>query len=80
VELQTLREILGWSVVVNFGLLLLWLAMFTWARGFLKGLHGRWFTLEDANFDAIHYGLMGAFKIGIWLLLLAPWLAIHIVT
>ena len=39
----------------------------------------RWFALPDASFDAIHYGGMAAYKIGILLFNLAPlaalWLA-----
>ena len=46
------------------------------ARGWMRRLHGRWFKLPDATFDAIHYGGMAAYKIGILLFNLAPLLAL----
>ena len=45
-------------------------------REWMRGLHGRWFKLPDATFDAIHYGGMAAYKIGIMLFNLAPLLAL----
>jgi hypothetical protein len=41
--------------------------------------HGRWFKLPLEKFDAIHYIGMGRFKIGIFLLNVAPYLALRIV-
>ena len=42
------------------------------ARDAIRSLHGRWFRLDDQHFDAIHYGGMAAYKIGIFLFNLAP--------
>jgi hypothetical protein len=42
-------------------------------------LHGRWFRLSPEQFDAIHYGAMAVYKIGILLLNLVPYLALRIV-
>nr|WP_218154542.1 hypothetical protein [Nitrosomonas eutropha] len=43
----------------------------------MRGIHGRWFHLSDSTFDAIYYGSMAAYKIGIILFNLAPLLALY---
>ena len=42
-------------------------------------LHSRWFQLSRQQFDIIHYGGMGIFKLGIILLNLVPYIALRIV-
>jgi len=74
-----LCRFLLWSLAFNYAVLLAWVIFFISARGALRRLHGRWFALPEATFDAIHYGGMAAYKIGILLFNLAPlaalWLA-----
>ncbi len=74
-----LCRFLLWSLAFNYAVLLAWFLAFVTARDALRRLHGRWFALLDASFDAIHYGGMAAYKIGILLFNLAPlaalWLA-----
>jgi hypothetical protein len=64
------------STLVNYAVLVAWFLLFVNARGWMRRLHGRWFALPDATFDAIHYGGMAAYKIGILLFNLAPLLAL----
>jgi hypothetical protein len=49
-----------------------WFLALIGARGWLYGLHSRWFRLSSDSFDVIHYGGMAAYKIGILLLNLVP--------
>jgi hypothetical protein len=77
--IEILRNALGWSTVINFGVLILWLLFITLARGWTYRLHRRWFKISEEAFDAIHYAGMGLFKIGVWLLNLVPYLALRIV-
>lgn len=74
-----LCRFLLWSLAFNYAVLLTWFIVFISTRGALRRLHGRWFALPEAAFDAIHYGGMAAYKIGILLFNLAPlaalWLA-----
>lgn len=65
-----------WSLIANYAILLVWFLVFVFARGWIQRLHGRWFRLSDASFDAIHYGGMAVYKIGILLFNLAPLLAL----
>jgi len=79
-SIDTLRELLFWSTVINYGLLLWWFLVFLLAHDWLHSFHGRWFRLPVEQFDAIHYAGMAAYKIGIFLFNLVPYLALHIVT
>lgn len=76
----TLRDVLIWSLVFNYVILMVWFIAITVAHDWVYRLHTRWFSLSRDTFDAIHYGGMAAYKIGILLLNLAPLVAISIAT
>jgi hypothetical protein len=77
--LEKLRSMLGWCTVINVALLLVWAGAFLFAHDWMFQLHGRWFKLTPEAFDALHYGGMGIYKIAIWMLNLAPYIALRIV-
>jgi len=77
-EIELIKGVLGWSTVINLGLLLWWFAWFALARDTIRRLHGRWFRLDEAQFDAIHYGGMAIYKLGILLFNLVPYLALRL--
>jgi len=76
----TLRDLLIWSLVFNYAILLVWFTALTVAHDWVYRLHTRWFALSRESFDAIHYGGMAAYKIGILLLNLGPLVAILLAT
>jgi hypothetical protein len=78
-DIEEVRSVLGWCTLINYAVLLYWFAMFVLARDWMRRLHGRWFSFSDENFDAVHYALMGVYKLGIILLNLVPYLALRIV-
>ncbi len=61
-------------------MLFIWFAVFTFARPWLRTLHGKWFQLSDTTFDAIHYGGMAVYKIGVLLFNLAPLVALTLLS
>lgn len=71
-----IRHFLLWSLVINYGMLLIWFFAFVFARDTIRRLHSRWFALSDATFDAIHYGGMALYKISILLFNLVPFIAL----
>lgn len=77
--IETIREMLGWCTLINMGILLYWFLLFTFARDWIHRFHGRWFRLTPERFDAIHYSGMAFYKLGIFLLNLAPYLALRII-
>lgn len=68
-----------WCTILNYLVLLLWFVAFSLAHNWMFTLHGRWFRLTAAQFDALHYGGMAVYKIGILLLNLVPLIALNIV-
>jgi len=77
--LELIREVLGWSTLMNFALLLWWFGFFALAHDFVYRLHSKWFNIPVGQFDAIHYGGMAVFKLGVILFNLVPYLALRIV-
>ena len=77
---EQIRAFLGWCCVIDFGILMFWFVMFNVAHDWIQRLHGRWFQLSRETFDAIHYAGMAAFKIGIFVLHLVPYLALVFMT
>ncbi|MFJ3262918.1 DUF6868 family protein [Pseudomonas sp. NPDC086581] len=74
--LQDLKPFLLYCTLINYVVLLVWFAAFTLAHDFVYRLHSRWFALPVETFDAIHYGGMAVYKIGVLLLNLVPLLAL----
>ncbi len=72
-----MKDILLWCVVIDYAVLIVWFGVFVVAHDWMYKLHGRWFKVPVATFDAIHYAGMAAYKIGILLLFLVPLLALH---
>jgi len=73
-----LCDFLLWCTILNYLILLLWFIVFSLGHDWMIKLHGR-FRLTPAQFDALHYGGMSVYKIGILLLNLVPLIALHIV-
>ncbi|MCK7594982.1 DUF6868 family protein [Pseudomarimonas salicorniae] len=60
------------SLAVNYAILVIWFLALVFFRDGIRALHGRWFRLSEPVFDALHYGGMGLFKIGVILFNLTP--------
>jgi hypothetical protein len=78
-DLDRLRQFLMWNAVINYAVLILWFLAFLFGREPLFRLHARWFRLAPERFDALHYGGMAVYKIGILLLNLTPLIALCLV-
>lgn len=65
-------EFLLWSLAINYAIFFIWFGFIVFAHGWIRQLHGKWFDLSDSAFDAIHYGGMAVYKIGILLFNVAP--------
>ena len=76
-SIDTLSELLAWSAAVNYGLVIVWFLVFTSAHDWLFRIHASWFTLSEGAFDALHYGLMGAYKLVIFAFFFVPFLVLQ---
>jgi hypothetical protein len=71
--------VLLWCGIINYAILLLWVALVLLTPRFLRSA-GRLFRLPAEQFDAIQYGLLALYKVGIILFNLVPYIALRIVT
>lgn len=76
---QDVRDVFFWCLIMNVGLLLWWFLVFSLAHDWVYRIHGRWFTLSEERFDAIHYLGMVIFKIAIFMFNIVPYIALLIV-
>ena len=77
-NISLLQNILLDCLLINYGIIVVWFLVFRFGHDWLFGLHGRWFNLSRERFDAVHYAGMTIYKIGILLLILTPYIALHL--
>ena len=77
--LEVIRDFLAWCTVIDFVALLLWWLLFMTMGDWICRWHGRWFKLPEERVREIHYTGMLRFKALVFLLNLAPYLALRIV-
>lgn len=77
--INELKELLIWSTAINYGVLLLWFGVFVYAHDWLYRTHTRWFKLSVENFDALNYGGVAVYKIGVFLFNVVPLIALCII-
>jgi hypothetical protein len=77
-SIEMIRKALLWCAVINYGILLVWFLFFMLAHDWMYRFHGIWFHLSVEQFDMLHYAGMSIYKIGIILLNLVPFIALHI--
>ena len=78
-NIEILKSVLLWCLIINYGLLLWWFVAFWLAHDWIYRMHTRWFTLSVEKFDEVHYSSMAVFKIFVLVFNLAPFIALHIV-
>ncbi len=76
---EVILAVLGWCTLINFALLIWWFLFLALAHDWTYRLHTKWFKIPPEQFAAIHYSLMGVFKIGVIIFNLVPYLALRIV-
>ena len=77
--LNEIKTILFWCTSINYAILIVWFIVFLAAHDWLFNLHRRWFDLTRQSFDAVHYGGMAIYKLGIMLFNLVPLMALYFV-
>jgi hypothetical protein len=78
--LATFKSFLLWSFAINYGVLLLWVAVTALAHDLLYRVSARWFRVSEPTFDAVNYAGIVAYKAGILFFVLVPWLALALTT
>jgi len=76
---EIVRSVLGWSALINYGVLIVWFLFFIAAHDWMYRYHTKFFTLSVEKFDTVHYGSMAFFKLLVIVFNLVPYLALRIV-
>jgi len=76
---ENVRKFLGWSSVINLGLLIYWILVLTLGNEFVFQIHTWWFDIPHDRFDEIHYTMMGYFKLAIILFNVTPYLVLRFI-
>ena len=79
-NIEIIRNFLLWCAIINYGILLIWFFLFVKAHDFVYNLHGKWFRLSKERFDALNYGGMAVYKIGVLLFNVVPLIALLIIS
>jgi hypothetical protein len=76
--LHEIEDALLWCVALNYLLLLVWMAVLVFGHGWFYRLNARFFKISIERFDAVNFAGIVCYKIGIVLLNLVPWIALHL--
>ena len=76
---EIVRNVLGWSALINYGVLIVWFLFFILGHDWMYRFQTRFFTLSVEKFDATHYLSMAIYKIMVIVFNLVPYIAIRIV-
>jgi len=71
--------VLGWSMLINFGILLVWGLSMILAPDFTYRLQSLVTSISREDFDRVMYTLMGQYKLALLLTHFGPYVAIRIV-
>ena len=78
-SIQTIREVLGWSTVLNLGVLIFSSIVLVIAGSPIKRLHAKMFGLSEGDLSRAYFQYLAQYKIAILIFNLAPYLALRIV-
>ncbi len=78
-NLDLLQSFLGWSLIINWSVFLLWIVVFKLNPDFVYKAHSYWVPITRDSFNAIHYGGMGLYKLLIFFFLMVPYFSLLII-
>ena len=78
-SMSEIRDVLMWSTIINYCVLLWWFFFISIAHDWTYRMHSRFFKLTEQQFDVTHYAGIGLFKLLVFVFNVVPWVAILIV-
>ncbi len=73
-----LLYLLGCCSLIYIIFLSIWILFFIVGHDWLYNLHSKWFVISEEKFNAIHYALIGFFKIILIVFFLVPYLVLRV--
>ena len=79
-NIETIREFLGWCKVINFGLMALVVVKLLLMRDWASRVHAKMFGLDDASVRESYFQFVVYYKIAILVFNLVPYIALTIMS
>lgn len=77
-SLESLTEFLGWCTIINIGVFMLGSMFLVVWQVPVRRIHAKMFKLTEAELSRAYFQFLGQYKMAIWILNLAPYLALKI--
>ncbi len=77
--IELLMAVLGWCSILNMGVLIFATIFLTLFGGFTKRIHSKLLNIPEEQLAVEYFKYLGNYKIAIFVLNLAPYLALRIV-
>lgn len=79
-SVDALTTFLGWSTVINIGLMVLTAVILITLKDTIAELHGKMYGLEKADVLRLYFSYLGNYKVAIFMLNLVPYIVLKIMT
>ncbi|MGI9455166.1 MAG: DUF6868 family protein [Aeoliella sp.] len=79
-NIETMREFLGWCTVINLGLLAFGLVKVLLIRDWATGIHAKMFGLDGASVRLAYFQFFVNYKIAVVVFNLGPYIALRIMS
>lgn len=79
-NIETIREFIGWCLVINVSLMLLSTVLLVLLRGWVSKIHSKMFGLDEASVRKAYFRYLANYKIALIILNLVPYIALCVMT
>ena len=77
-DIETVREFLGWCTVINLGVFFLAMIKLLAIRDWASKVHAKMFQIDDASVRQVYFQYLAYYKIAILVFNLVPYIALTI--
>ena len=78
--MDILKDFFMWCSIINMALLMVSFMIFWLARDWAYRIHSKWFKVSQEQFDKLWYGVLGFYKMSIFMFNIIPYIALLIIT
>ena len=78
-DIEMLTAFFGWCSVINLGILIYWVCFLRFCPNWTYEYSIKWISVSREQFNAIHFSLIGGFKLAVFLLNIVPYFALRII-
>lgn len=77
--METVTSLLGWSTIINTGLLIFSTIMMVSMRGFIRKVHGKLLRISEGELDSEYFRFLANYKLLIIFFNLVPYIALKLI-